>query len=77
MKPSAVRSTTKTKIDWTHGTRPWQTVSLKGKTRYLSPLLWQGELHSKGRGLLNINGLVYSGAMALPSLKTRCRTLPC
>ena len=73
VKPSAVRSATKTKIDWTHGTRPWQTVQLNGKTRYLSPFIMAGAncpIVRRSNGLLSYqDGLVYSEAMALPSLK--------
>ena len=73
VKPSSIRSATKTKIDWTHGTRPWQTVSLKGKKRYLSPFIMAGAncpIVRRSNGLLSYkDGLVYSEAMALPSLK--------
>ena len=62
VKPSSVRSTTKTKIDWTHGTRPWQTVSLKGKNALPVALHHGGgELsHSGARTVCKLSGLVYS-----------------
>ena len=73
VKPSSIRSKTKTKIDWTHGTRPWQTVQLKGKKRYLSPFIMAGAncpIVRRSNGLLSYkDGLVYSEAMALPSFK--------
>ena len=74
VKPSAVRSTTKTKIDWTHGTRPWQTVTLNGKNSLPVALHHGGAncpIVRRSNGLLNYqDGLVYSEAMALPSLKS-------
>jgi len=73
VKPSAIRSKTKTRIDWTHGANPLKTVVLHGKTLHLSPFVMagaNGPVVRRSNSILEYrDGLVYSEAMALSSFK--------